>query len=130
VSAVKKFSLRILVYYLVVALFVIGIAPPVDASFSPSQLLSGKQSDREYDLQRIQAFLEMKIVTDRLQQLGFTRGEIETRLGQLDCEQIHAIALNLDQVKVGADGLGVVIAVLVIIILVLLILRLGKVRGI
>jgi hypothetical protein len=39
---------------------------------------------------------------------------------------MHQLALNLDEVKVGGDGLGVVIAVLVIAILVVLFVYLIK----
>jgi hypothetical protein len=38
--------------------------------------------------------------------------------------QIHQLATNLDEVRVGGDGLGVVIALLVIAILVVVLLQL------
>ena len=66
------------------------------------------------------------MVSERLRQLGFTQEEIQARLGQLSDQQIHQLALNLDEVKVGGDGLGVVIAVLVIAILVVLFVFLLK----
>ncbi len=124
----KKLCFRILVSYLVVAMFVIGITPRAEAAFSPSELLAGGHTDREADLQSVRAFLEMKMVVERFQQLGFSPKEIQMRLGELNDEQIHQIALHIDQSKVGGDGLGVVIAVLVIVILVILILRLVRIR--
>jgi hypothetical protein len=39
-------------------------------------------------------------------------------------EQIHSFAQKLDDLRVGGDGLGVIIAVLLIVVLVLVILKL------
>lgn len=122
----KRFLRPVLASYLVIAMFVIGIAPRVDAGFSPSELLLG-QSTRASDMGHIQSFLEQKVVADRFAQLGFSPDEVQTRLAALDNEQLHKIALKVDQVKVGGE-LGVVIAVLVIIVLVLVIFRLVHIR--
>jgi hypothetical protein len=122
----KKFLLRALVAYLVVAMFMIGITPQVDAGFSPSQMIGAGAAARDIDVQHVRSFLEMKVAADRFAQLGFTPGEVESRLSALNDEQLHQIALKVDQVKVGGDGVGVVIAVLVIVVLVLLILRLAR----
>lgn len=111
-------------WYLVVAMFIIGIAPRADAAFSPSEQLALAQSDRAADLQKVQAALETKMVRDRLEKLGYAPGEIRARLGLLDDEQLHRLALNLDQLKVGGDALGVIVALLVIAVLVIVILQL------
>ena len=50
---------------------------------------------------------------------------LEPEFAALSDEQLHKIALKVDQVKVGGE-LGVVIALLVIVVLVLLILRLAR----
>ncbi|MGD0230828.1 MAG: PA2779 family protein [Syntrophorhabdales bacterium] len=120
----KKVFMRILLYYLVVAMFVIGIAPQVNAGFSPSQSTVGGGIDRDLDLRQVRSFLEMKVVADRFEQLGFSAREIESRLSQLNDEQLHRIALNVDQLKVGGDGGAAVIIILVIVVLVLIIFRL------
>jgi hypothetical protein len=117
---VKKY----VVWYLVVAMFVIGIAPPLEASFTPSEVLVLSPSVRVADVEKIQAALEMKLVKQRLQDLGFSAEEITARLSQLTDEQIQSIAAKLDDLKVGGDGLGVVIAILVIIVLVVVIIQL------
>ncbi len=122
----KNFLMRTLVAYLVVAMFMIGITPQADAGFSPSQLVGAGAAGRDADVQHVRSFLEMKVVADRFGQLGFTPGEVEARLSALTDEQVHQIALKVDQVKVGGDGIGVVIAVLVIVVLVLVILRLVR----
>lgn len=121
----KRVLKRLLVSYLVVAIFVIGFAPGVDAGFSPSQMVAGSGvTSRDYDVQQVRSFLEMKVVTDRLQQLGFTPGEIQARLGELNDQQLHRLALKVDQVKVGGDGGAAIIALLIVVVLVIIILRL------
>jgi hypothetical protein len=112
-------------WYLAVVMFIIGIAPRVDAAFAPSEIIGLAQTDRSADLERIQKVLEVKAVSERLKQLGFTRDEIQGRLNQLNDRQIHQIALQLDDLRVGKDGaLGIIIGILVIIILVIVILKL------
>ena len=117
---VKKY----VVWYLVVAMFVIGIAPRLEAAFTPSETLVLSPSVRAADVEKIQTALELKLVQQRLQDLGFSTDEITARLSQLTDEQIHSIAARLDDLKVGGDGLGIVIAILVIIVLVIVIIQL------
>ncbi len=105
-------------------MFLIGIAPKVDAGLSPSEVVAIAQSDRAADLQKIQNVLETKMVGERLRDLGFTESEIQERLSMLSDAQIHNIALDLDQLKVGGNGLGIVIVLLVIAILVVLLIQL------
>lgn len=111
-------------WYLVIVMFVIGIAPRVDAGLSPSETIAIPQFDRVSDIQKIQNFIEMKMVKERLEKLGFTQDEIQARLSQLSDQQIHQIALKLDDLKLGGDGLEVVVLLLVIVILVVLLLQL------
>jgi hypothetical protein len=114
--------------YLAIAMFILGIVPRVDAGFVPSEIITHPQIDRTVDLQRIQKVLETKMVRERLENLGFTKDEIQKRLSQLNDEQIHNLALNLDQLKVGGDGLGVIVALLVIALLVVALIYLTKHR--
>ncbi|MGO9379725.1 MAG: PA2779 family protein [Dissulfurispiraceae bacterium] len=111
-------------WYLVVAMFVIGIAPRVDAGLVPSEVIALTQVDRQADLGKIQKVLETKMISDRLAQYGLTQNEINARLAQLSDQQVHSFALQLDDLKVGGDGLGIIIALLVIAILVVIILYL------
>jgi hypothetical protein len=111
-------------WYLIAAMFIIGIAPRVDAGFSPSELMAVQQTDRAADLQKIQKVLEAKAVSERLGQLGLSQEEIRQRLSKLSDLQIHQAALQLDDLKIGGDALGVIIAVLVIAVLVIVILKL------
>lgn len=110
-------------WYLVFAMFIIGIVPRVEAGFAPSEVIAIAQTDRAADLEKIQKILETKAVKQRLEDLGFTQEEINNKLSGLSDQQLHQFALQLDELKVGGD-LGVVIALLVIIILVIVILQL------
>ena len=112
-------------WYLVIAMFIIAVAPKAEAGFAPSEMIALGQTDRTGDLDKIQNVLEAKAVRERLAQLGLTRDEIQQRIAQLSDQQIHQIALQLDDLKVGkGDVLGVVVALLVIAILVVILLNL------
>ena len=70
-------------WYLVVAMFIIGIAPRVDAGLAPSEIIALSQTDRDADLAKIQKVLELKAVGERLTQLGLAQEEIKNRLDRL-----------------------------------------------
>ena len=114
---------RHVAWYLVVAMFIIGIAPKADAGLSPSELIAA-QFDRAQDNNNIRQVIENKMVSERLSQLGFTQEEVTSRLSQLSDQQLHKLAVNLDEIKTGGDGLGIIIALLVIAILVVLLIQL------
>jgi hypothetical protein len=57
--------------------------------------------------------------------LGYTPEEIQSHLSQLNDEQIHQLALKLDDLHVAGDSaLGIIIALLIIAILVIVIIQL------
>jgi hypothetical protein len=116
--------MRQVAWYLVFAMFIIGIAPRVDAALAPSEIVALSQVDRQADLGKIQKVLETKMIKERLVQYGMTQEEVNTRLSQLSDQQLHKFALQIDDLKVGGDGLGIVIALLVIVLLVVLIIQL------
>lgn len=117
--------MRYVALYLAIAMFIIGIAPRVDAGLAPSELIALSEMDRTADLEKIQKILETKAVSERLAQLGLAPDEIKKKIDQLSDQQIHQIALQLDELRVGGnDALGVIIALLVIVILVVVILQL------
>jgi hypothetical protein len=119
-KAIRKY----VIWYLAVAIVVIGMTPKVQAGFSPSEAIGLASVERASDLQRIQKFLELKMVGERLKGYGFTSEEIQSRLNSLSDPQIHQLALKIDDWKVGGDsGLGVIIALLVILILVVIVLQ-------
>ena len=120
----RKSLNKCIIWYLIMAMFIIGITPRVYAGFSPSEMIGLSPSERASDLQKIQKFLEMKMVRERLKELGLSPDEIQARLDQVRDPQLHQIALKLDELKVAADdGLGIIIFLLVVAILVIIILQ-------
>jgi hypothetical protein len=109
-------------WYLIVAMFVIGVAPRLDAAIAPSEVIASSQVDRAADLAQIQRVLEMKVVKERLDRLGFTADEIRARVDGLSDHQIHQFAGQIDDMRVGGDAGGVIIALLVIIVVVIVVL--------
>jgi hypothetical protein len=122
----NKTIVKVLCCYLAVALFVIGFAEKSYAGLSPSEVMTLSPFERTVDLQKVQAVLETKVVSEKLAQLGFNKDEIQSRLGQLSDQQLHKVAMKADELKVGGDGGGFIVAVLVIGILVLLFVYLFK----
>jgi hypothetical protein len=112
-------------WYLVVAMFVIGIVPRLEGAMAPSSIIASSSLDRAADLERIQRVLEMKVVQERMEKLGFGADEVKARFDKLSDQQIHQLAKQIDDLRVGKDGaLGVIIALLVIAILIIVILQL------
>lgn len=113
--------------FLVVIMFLFSLSPKIEASFAPSELINAPPMDRESDLAKIQKALETKMFKNRLEQLGFTEEEINARLDKLSDQELHQLALQIEDLKKGGDGLGLIIALLVIALLVILIMKLmGK----
>ena len=107
-------------WYLIILMFLISIVPRVDAGLSPSEIISVYQFDRTSDLQKIQKFLEMKLVRERLENLGFTQDQIQAKFKQFSDQQIHQFAQDLDSLKVAGGGADVLIVLLLIWIFVFL----------
>jgi acid stress-induced BolA-like protein IbaG/YrbA len=104
--------------------FLFGITPKVEAGFSPSEVIGQSQMDKLKDAEKIRKFLEAKMVRERLHAFGLSQEEIQTRLNQLSDDQIHQMALKLDELKVAGDGAEAVIIVLLIAAIVILIIYL------
>lgn len=112
------------VCYMVIAIVVIGVAQKVYAGFSPSEMVGSPSYNRAADLEKVQKVLELKMISEKLKELGLTPDETQKRLDQLSDSQIHQLALQIEDLEVGGDGLGVVIALLLIAILVVILVYL------
>jgi len=112
----------VLIWYLVGAMFVIGITPRCFAGFSPSEVMVLSPAERSGDLQKLQKFLETKMVRERLKNLGFTPEEIRMKLSGLSDSQIHQLALHVEEIAVGGDGVGLFVVVLLILALIVIII--------
>jgi Family of unknown function (DUF6627) len=117
----RKFWTKYLLWYLIGAMFVIGITPRAFAGFSPSEATS-LAFDRSSDLEKVRKVLEMRVVREKLKELGFTTNEIEKRLSELSDDQIHQIAVQIDELRVGGDGWAVAFLFLLIAILIVLVI--------
>jgi hypothetical protein len=120
----KRFFCKGIAWYLVVAMFVIVVTPRVYAGFASSERLVLAPGERSADLGRIQKFLEMKMVRERLKDLGFTSEEIQGKLKDLNDQQLHQMALKVDELKVAGDGAGIVVGLIIIALLVVVIIYL------
>jgi hypothetical protein len=108
---------------MIAVMVVLGFVPRVEAGFIASQASPGSQN-RVEDLGAIQKSLEMKMVSETLEKFGMTKGEVKSRLDEMTDAQIHQLATNLDEVRVGGDGLEFIVVLLVIAILVIVIIQL------
>ena len=77
---------------------------------------------RAADLATIQQMLELKVVQHRLEELGFTQEEIQSRLALASNAELHQLATQSEDLLAGG-ALGLVVTVLVVLLLVVLILR-------
>jgi hypothetical protein len=109
-------------WYMLLVMFLIGITPKVYAGFSPSEDVLLSPTNRAVDLQKVQKVLESKMIRERLRQLGFTEEGIQNRLMQLSDEQIHRLALKLDELTVAGDTGEAILIVLLIAVIVVLVL--------
>ena len=115
-------ALKPLALYLAIACFVIaGIPRDSLAYLVESQPAS---YSRVADMDKIQRVLESKMVSQRLQELGLSTDEINSKLAGLGDAEIHQFASRLDSLMPGGDMLIDIMALLVIAILVLVILHL------
>ena len=119
----RKIFIQAVTWYMIAVMVVLGFVPRVEAGFIASQTSQGSQNKIE-DLGTIQKSLEMKMVSETLEKLGLTKADVKSRLDGMTDAQIHQLASNLDEVKVGGDGLGIIVVLLVIAILVVVLLQL------
>ncbi len=109
-------------WYLVVAMFVIGIVPRLEGAMAPSAVIAFSPIERAADLERIQRALETKVVKERLASLGFTTEEINAKFERLSDQQIHQLALQIDDLRVGKDAGAVIVALVIIALIVVAVL--------
>ncbi len=115
----KKFCFnRVFVCYLTVAFSILSFASSAPAMFIPSPYEGNGTSHREMDLQKIQRLLESKLVQHKLSQLGLSREEIEDRLHQLDDQQIHQVASQINALEAGGDSTAAIVIIVVLLALV------------
>ncbi|MEE8185170.1 MAG: PA2779 family protein [Thermodesulfobacteriota bacterium] len=80
-------------------------------------------SSRAGNIAKIQRVLEIKMVSQRLSELGLSIDEIRSRLDRLSDTEMHSFASRLDTLYAGGSAIGVIMGLLVIAILLLVILQ-------
>ena len=120
--------LRMLTLYLIFAIFIITAIPSPSSAMFITSGAGDNVADSMGDMAKVQTFLELKLVQQRLADFGLTAEEVSSRLNQLSQDQLHQIATHIDEIDYGGDSaLGVIITLLVIVILVIVIMKLvGK----
>ena len=115
-------ALKPLALYLAITCFVIASIPKDSLAY----LVESQPASysRGADMDKIQRVLESKMVSQRLQELGLSTDEINSKLAGLGDAEIHQFASRLDSLMPGGDMLIDIMALLVIAILVLVILHL------
>ncbi|EGY26516.1 hypothetical protein DA2_1252 [Desulfovibrio sp. A2] len=115
-------ALRHIAMVMVAVMGLLSFVPRVEAAFVPNAgIVAGEQ--RTGDMGTVQKALENKMVSERLQALGYSSAEVEQRLSMLSDAELHDLAKKIDNLTHGGDGFGFVIAILVVILLVVLILH-------
>jgi hypothetical protein len=123
-KGMRKPLKKSIIWYLVGAMFIIGITPRVYAGFSPSEDTAFSSAGRASELEELQKSLEMKMIRERLKELGLSPAEVQGRLNQLSDRQVHQLALKVDDLKVGADdGLAIIVLLLGVALIVVIILQ-------
>lgn len=107
--------------YLALAVVLIGFIQSAGAALIPSEMSLNSKIE---DIQKVQKFLEMKVVSQRLKDFGYSEKEIIDRLNNLDEKTLHSLALKIDELKIAGDAGAALILALVIIALVVLIINL------
>ncbi len=115
---------RWVIWYMVTVMFLLGIIPRVEAAFSPSEVIGQQAVNRIADLEKIQKVIQVKMIRERLNALGLSQEEIQARLNQMSNDQVHQLAVNLDEMKVAGDDAVTVLIVLVIVAIAILVVYL------
>jgi len=121
---VMPVSIRRLVVVLICVMGLHSLSPMSFGRPVPSMPIA-TDSVRAQDLTAIQQILEQKVVQHRLQEMGFTKEEVELRLARVSDAELHELAVQSEALMAGGDGGGSVIFVLLVVLLVLLILRIA-----
>ena len=108
---------------LAMLMFTVGISTRVHAGLIPTAD-SQVSAERSADMTTVRQALENKIVSERLEELGYSKAEINQRLAMLSDEELSKLASDIQNLDTAGDGMGFIIGVLVIAILVLVILEL------
>lgn len=81
-------------------------------------------ASRSADLEKVQAFLESRIVVQKLVDYGVSQDEAMAKVRSMSDGELHRLASLTDRAAEGTDGLGILISLAVLVILIIVILKL------
>lgn len=85
---------------ILVALLLVVVALPLSASPVPSKVVANQSLEaRNADLAVVQDVVSNEVVATALAQRGFTQSQIEQRIAQLNQQDLHQLAQNLNQLQ-------------------------------
>jgi hypothetical protein len=115
------------IVYFVVWLIAIGCIPPEGmAMLIPSDAaLAAPVNTRVADIEQIQSQLESKLVAQRLSDVGLTPSEVRDRIANLNDDQLHQVAQNLDGLQPGGEFI-LILAIIGAVVVILAIIGLAR----
>ncbi len=116
----KSQFMKVLSLYLMLAMFLLTLPVQGWAMFIPA---GQAKPVPQADLDIIQKTLESTMVKQRLMDLGLSSEDTMAQISRLSNEQIHQLAVNLDSLQAGADGVGVLIFLVLVAIIVVVVLE-------
>lgn len=128
---IKKLYFRQIAIVVAFTMLIIGSIPAKSMGYMIGaepvlQEVAGASATRAESMAKLQRVLESKLVSEKLQTVGLTPSEVETRVERLSDSDLHQFAAQLDTLYPGGDGgFSVIIALLVIVILVMIILKIN-----
>ncbi|GMR04683.1 MAG: hypothetical protein BMS9Abin23_0585 [Thermodesulfobacteriota bacterium] len=123
---VKSFYFKRIAFLLVVSIFLISAVPAESMAYVVGAGPEAQVSSRALDMVKARRVLESKLVKAKLEKLGFSEKEVNTRLSNLSDYELHKFAGAVDALYPGGGAFGVIAALLVITILVFVLLKLTK----
>lgn len=117
------FAARCLAVGLSLMVTLVAVTPQAEAMVVPTET-AGAMSGlaQAEDMKTVEAFLENKVVRQRLLDLGLSEAEVDSKLSQLSPAQLHQVAMQIDQqIAAGDDddlwiGLGVGVLLVALIV--------------
>jgi len=86
--------------------------------------VKASQDYADTDWAAIQLQLETMGIQQTLADFGVSSTEINNMMQQLNPEDVHKVALNMNQVMPAGDSVAIIVGILIIVILVIVILKL------
>ncbi|TRZ98528.1 MAG: hypothetical protein D4R80_04985 [Deltaproteobacteria bacterium] len=81
--------------------------------------------NRVEDMAKVQAFLENKVVVQKLVDYGVSPAEAMAKVGEMSAQDLHRLASLTDRAAAGtSDALGFLIGLAILIILIIVIMKL------